>query len=379
MKKYTIEEIYILVGREDKTASVQFIPGTSSYQKYGPYITVTFLYTQDEREKMDEMIKEEPFTHSGIVKAEYLLNDIAPELIKELKETGIDTEHIWSISYFTAEPKNTFHSVELRTIKKIQIPLEVKPKGGDYDWVYGFNKKLVREGIGITPQQRSLYLALKLYYEEAELTDHERQEIYVAENQLVEQVEWEFLQIKLHREEISEKEIERLGQMINKRKKANMAVLDKYLQQVGSSLKKLAKDNIDQAVKLLMEVEKFKDRKLNVMGKIPVYLDIDGFLHVYMRHVEEMKVNDRFEHKDNFQWATEDVLTVMEKVIQAIDKEVQTFFVERPNTRYSRYGRESIYFEGDYYTLHIEPDGRISTFHKNRKKKAVAVEGQEQA
>jgi hypothetical protein len=37
MKKYTTEEIYILTGRDDKTASVQFIPGTESYKKYGSY------------------------------------------------------------------------------------------------------------------------------------------------------------------------------------------------------------------------------------------------------------------------------------------------------------------------------------------------------
>jgi hypothetical protein len=59
----------------------------------------------------------------------------------------------------------------------------------------------------------------------------------------------------------------------------------------------------------------------------------------------------------------------MEKVIAAIDKEIQEFFEARPVSRYSRYGSQSVYFEGDYYTLHIEANGRISTFHKTRKNK----------
>ncbi len=63
----------------------------------------------------------------------------------------------------------------------------------------------------------------------------------------------------------------------------------------------------------------------------------------------------------------------MEKVITSIDNEIQAFFVAHPNTRYSRYGGQAVYFEGDYYTLHIEPSGRISTFHKNKKKAAIAV------
>jgi len=373
MHNYTLEEIYVLTGRDDKTASLEFIPGTDSYNKYGSSITVTFLYTQDEREQMEEMIKTEPFTHSGKIKAQYLLYDISPELINELKDTGIDSEDIWSIAYFKGEAKNTFHSSEIRTIKKIPIQIKQLPKGGDFDWIYGFNKKMAESGVGMTPRQRNLYLALKLYYESDKLTDEEKKEIYNEANELNEPIIWEYLQIKLHREEISDEETKRLGALLTQKERNDMAILDKYLKQAGSSLKKLAKDNIDQAVKLLMKVGDFKDRKLNVMGKIPIYLDIDSFLHVYMRHVEEMKVNSHFEHKDNFQWATEDVLTVMEHVVKEIDEEVQAFFVEKPNGRYSRYGGQSVYFQGDYYTLHIESNGRISTFHKNRKNAAMAV------
>jgi hypothetical protein len=374
MKKYTTEEIYILTGRDDKTASVQFIPGTESYKKYGSYTTVIFLYTQDEREAMDEMIKTEPFTHSGMVRAQYLLSDIGDDLIKELKDVGIKSDDIWDISYFKGEAKNTYHSKELRTIKKIPLTIKAKPKGRDYDWVFGFQKKLASKGIGMTPQQRNFYLALKVYYDKDDLTDEEKKEINTENNELKECVYWEYLQIKLHREEITEDETKQLGILLNSKKSSDMAILDKYLKQAGSSLKKLTNDNIDQAVNLLLKVGDFKDRKLNVMGKIPVYLDIDGFLHVYMRHVEEMKVNAHFEHKDNFQWATDDVLTVMEHVIKEIDEEVQAYFIERPKGRYSRYGNQSVYFEGDYYTLHIEPNGRISTFHKNSKNKAEAVD-----
>jgi hypothetical protein len=87
-----------------------------------------------------------------------------------------------------------------------------------------------------------------------------------------------------------------------------------------------------------------------------------------MRHVEEMQVTEHFEDKDNFQWDEEDVLTVMKKVVEDLNDEIQLFFLENPQKRYSRYGKQSAYFEGDYYTLHIEPNGRINTFHKNKKK-----------
>jgi len=58
---------------------------------------------------------------------------------------------------------------------------------------------------------------------------------------------------------------------------------------------------------------------------------------------------------------------VIDKVIEKINDEIQDFFEKNPGKRYSRYGKKSVYFEGDYYTLHIEPSGAISTFHRTWK------------
>lgn len=86
-----------------------------------------------------------------------------------------------------------------------------------------------------------------------------------------------------------------------------------------------------------------------------------------MKHVEEFQVNKNFEHKDNFQWNEEDVFMVMGHVIESIDADYQKYREDKPEQRFSKYGPQSVYFQGDYYTFHIEPNGRISTFHKNRK------------
>ncbi len=144
--------------------------------------------------------------------------------------------------------------------------------------------------------------------------------------------------------------------MLQKIKENSKVVLNKYLNESGSSLKKLIIDNIDQATELLYKVEHFKDIKLNVVGSFPIYLDIERYLHLYTRHVEEM----HFEHKDNFQWNEENVTYVMQKVVNEINDEVQEFFKLNPDKRYSKYGEQSIYFQGDYYTVHIESSGCIS-------------------
>jgi hypothetical protein len=132
-------------------------------------------------------------------------------------------------------------------------------------------------------------------------------------------------------------------------------------------LKKLILENNEQFISLFYKIETFRERSLNIGNEFPIFLNEESYLHIYMRHVVEFKINDHFEHKDNFQWDEDDVFTVIQHVIEITNQEYQIFRKNNPTVRFSKYGSQSIYFEGDYYTFHIEPDGRVSTFHKNKK------------
>ncbi|WP_316778837.1 hypothetical protein [Pedobacter antarcticus] len=367
MEKYTLEEIYELVGKKDKTAHLTFIPGSEAYQNYGPSLTVVFVYTQYERQEMDEAVKTKPFSKSGYLKAIDLLT-FDKKVEQELLKTGICSDDILDISYFAADPVNTYHSQDTRTIKKIEI--DTKPhSGGDLEWMYGFNAKMVREGIGLSPKERESYLAQKYYFEPKELTEEELLEMKVVGDNIRPEIRFHFLQIKIVRDEaLTDDEHLDAAQLIQARINAKKNVLDQYLKEAGSSYIKLGRHDISQLARLMNKVEKFKERRLNAVGKIPVYLDLGGYLHIYMRHVKELKFNGHFHHKDDFQWEESDVLLVMTEMILSIDGEVQEFFKKNPGIKYSRYGRESVYFEGDFYTIHIESSGRISTFYKNTKK-----------
>lgn len=364
---YTIEEIYLLVGKDDKTAGLTFKYDSDAFKKYGSFITVVFLYTQYEREEMDKMVLIEPFSNHRRIKAKYLNSELSKDKVELLLTEGIYSEDIAEILYFNAPPKNTFHSTEKRELNKIEIPMKSLPKGRDLDWMYGFSKKLVKDGIGQSPKEIDFYFAGKLYYEPENITDDDKQIIYDENGNLNEAIEWELLQMKYMREDITGNEKQKVAELYGKKKRESIQTLDNYLKQSGSSLKKLAKDNLDQAAELFYKAIHFKERRINVMGKHPIYIDLDSYLHIYMRHVEEFQVNKHFEHKDNFLWKEEDVFNVMGHVIEQVDKEYQQHRDEKPEQRFSKYGPQSLYFQGDYYTFHIEPNGRISTFHRNKK------------
>lgn len=365
--RYTLEEIYLSVGREDKTAGITFRYDSPSYNLYGSHIAVVFNYTQAERLSMDEVIKASEFSQTGYLKAKYLGHELSQDLVDKLSNEGINSEDMVEILYFMHSKPNTFHSKELRSIKTMKIPMSTQQKGGDFDWMYGFAKRQVRDDIGLSPHQRYFYLGAKLYFEPDELIEEEVNQIYIEGMKMDEEIEYQFLFIKIIREDITEDEKKRLGLLLREKHKAAFALVDQYLNQAGSGVKRLAAKNMDKLVELFGKVAEFKDVKLNVGGTKAIYLDVHSYLHIYMRHVEEMKVNKHFEHKDNFQWKEEDVFSVIKHVIQDANDDIQAFFLENPEGRYSRYGGMSLYFEGDYYTFHIEKDGRVSTFHKNKK------------
>ena len=125
---YSEEEVYLLVGREDKTAGVIFKSGSDSYKLYGGHVTVLFLYTQYEREELDNRIKNPDSFTSGIIKVRHLTSELDDEKIKQLERDGISTKDIASILFFKHDTQNTFHSKEKRNITKLKFQLTFNSK-----------------------------------------------------------------------------------------------------------------------------------------------------------------------------------------------------------------------------------------------------------
>ena len=131
---------------------------------------------------------------------------------------------------------------------------------------------------------------------------------------------------------------------------------EKELEKMGLSWKKLAQYSLNKASLLLKKVAGFHEIRYNVTGKHLLYCNFDSFLHVYLRHVEDLKVSNQFENRDKFQLHEEDVMTVMRHVMRALEDEY--------DGRFYRAGKMAYYYKGDYYNVYVNPDGSISTFYK---------------
>lgn len=365
------EDIYRLVCKDDKVAALTLKTNSEGFKKYGKEPTVVFQYTQRERNFMDKQLLENTATN-GVIRAKVLFYGLAPQIpeTKEMEYIELNSQDIEDIYSFPfSMNKNTFHSSEERSIEKLEIEFDSLPKGKDWDWFYGFEKMRVEEkGIILSPEEQYQYLALKLFYEQHNLSEEEKADIFVSENKINENVGFYYFKILDDKDlKVKDEVIENLEKLFYKRMYEKTELLNKYLVGAGSSLNKLMRAYPNIASRLLMKLVGFRQKRLNVSGRFPIYMDENSLLHIMTRHVEGYKFNNHFEKKINFQWVEEDVSMVINKVIEEIDDEYQIFRTQNPTSRYSRFNDQSVYFEGDYYTLHIEPNGRISTLYKNKK------------
>ena len=123
---YTLEKIYDLVGRNDYVSTITFRPNTQSEKLYGNTLTIVFLYTQQEREELEDNIKKSVVGKHGYVRAKYLLFDLPDTKIKEIEKVGVNSNDITDIEWLPyTEPRNTYGSKEKRYIDTITI--EQKP------------------------------------------------------------------------------------------------------------------------------------------------------------------------------------------------------------------------------------------------------------
>ena len=364
---YTLEKIYNLVGRNDYTSTITFRPNSQSAKQYGNTLTIMFLYTQQERENLENNIKKGVTGTHGYVKAKYLLFDLPESKIKTLEKVGIDTNDIIDIEWLKCtENRNTYRCKEKRHVNTLAI--ESRPSGYENDilWMYGALKTYKENGIGLCPEEQTNYLAYKLILEPTKLTEEEIADIYDAEGIMNEDVAYVYLGFKCVTLTISKEEIVDLMRLCQKRYAERMGILDDRLREIGSSIDIIKKTEPEKAKFLINAVRRFHEKRYNTYGKFPLYLNLNGFLHIYLRHVEDLQIGSQYAQKDKFQLYEKDIEAVMSRVIHGINTDYQVFKIDHPDQRYSKYGKQSYYLLGDYYTIHIDEDGSIGTFYKNR-------------
>lgn len=365
---FTQDQLYAYGGRDDSVFTLTLKVDSPSYSLFGELLTVCLVYSLKERQLLEEDIC--ALNTNPCVKAKPLLPE-QETYASTLLTDGIAVCDIVEVLVFSNKTEaNTFHSNEKREIKVLEVPFEANGKGDDIRWIYGFLKKLKLEGVGLMPEDEAQYLAYKLILEYEALTEEEKNKIFDTEGKICNNSVSKYYLLWRHDDGVlNDIQKEQLKQLQENQFLNRLALADQALKNIGLNLKKFARDFPPQAAFLLEKILFFKDINFNTDGKYPLYLNFNSFLHIYLRHTEELNICVQFADRDKFQLEEKDIMTVIGHVMRAMNNEYQEYKQKNPNGRFYRRGKMAYYYNGDYYNVDVNPDGSISTFYKGSGKK----------
>lgn len=363
---FTQEQLYLYGGKLDSVFTLTLREESEAFKKYGGEITVCFVYTRDERKSLEE--DSSSLNNIPCVKAKLLLpyGKRHEDKAKELLEGGLDTKDIvQALVLPPLDKNNTFPSKEKRTPKVLEIPIEAEEKGREIYFMYGFLKRLKESCVGMMPSDKSRYLAYKLILEAAELTEDEKSTIFNAEGEIKNNdVAYYYLMWKDKAGIIKDKEKGKLDYLIHNQFFERVALLETTLKEIDLDLKKFTGCYPKSTGLIFEKIMNFHDKSFNTTGKFPLYMDFKSLLHIYFRHTNELNVSSQYANRDKFQLEEKDIMTVIDFVMRQLNDEYQAFKEEHPDSRFFRAGKMAYYYNGDYYHVNVESDGRISTFYK---------------
>lgn len=359
---FTQEEIYAYAGAKDCVATLTL--SQESARVYGETLTVAFVYYQKERIALEK--DKTALNDISNVKAKELLGELDSSLHAQLLKDGVPTKDIVEMLVGPeTEDQNTYTSSHLRKPKVLEIPFESKGNGDDIRFMYGALCHFISDGIELTPEEHNEYLAYKIVLEPEKLTEKEKAEIFDENGKIVNQeVAYFWLMWKNNAGQLTEKNKEDLMQLAKNRIANRFELADKELENMGLSLDKLVKNYPEKANLLISRIINFHERRYNIVGKHLLYMSFKSFLHIYLRHVKELTVENQFGERSKFQLAEKDLNATMNIVLDALNDEYQKYKDEHPNNRFFRKGNMAYYYNGDYYDIDILPDGQIGSFYK---------------
>lgn len=365
---YTYVQLYQLCGRDDRVATISFGEETISYQLFGEDITVLITYTLSERKQLES--NQDCFDDNTRVKAKYLLYDYDTERKELLSKEGFYPQDVREIIVSNiVNPSNTFHSNDLRRIDTLEIPFEAKGKGEDIFWMYGGLKRMIENHVALSPEEYCQYLAYKIILNH-ELNQEEKVFAYNSDGKISnKEIAWFVLLWKKEAELIKEDELKLLETLKSNKYIERLELLDKELKKMGLSFKKLIAKYPDKALLLISKASTFHEQRYNITGKHLLYLNYERFLHIYLRHVEELKVPNQFGDRDKFQLAEADVMTTIRLVMHAINDEYQVYRDKNLESDFRKLGAMAFYLNGDYYAFTINKSGLLMSFYKTSQNK----------
>ena len=355
------EELYKKYGQYDNhTVELELKEDSESYRKYGELLHGSLKYTCEERAMLQAAIEMNPMPETyGNVKFE--LSSLNPklddELITELDRDGLpisDIESIVSVPIYLRNAYVETGQKQLTNILKIETDISAKD---ELNLKCGVYEKLIEQDRKLQIWEAVELIALIQYKQPESLTGQLND---LSNNpQLQPAIRHKFLQLKKQVEGLTEQENYECLSLQLARGQKRFILLEKELQRSGVKFQDLSDELKRIYLNFLMF---FECRHIRIYPPV-VWIDFERALHIVVRHMQGMQAKGKFESKTPIRYDYKDLMNLIRIVVNKVDDQIEHEFSTKPGKTFIRKNSRAIEYNGNYYRLEIEANGRLLTFH----------------
>ena len=360
------ERLYEYVGRNDYVANYTLKPQSVAFKKYGADFTGTIVYTQKERETLEQTFQSGGKTYSR-VRFNETNCQLDKEQTKSLREEGINIIDIVFVFALPMPRENLYVKDSIRKPHHLEIPLPpditYRDAVGMLQCIY---ERCVKANQELCPHEWRDYLAVKLLYCPNGMTDDEKQKSHGETGHVKEEIALAMRKIKKEIEgKLTDNEEDDLKILEEREWTNKLLIFKEALQRSGTSFEQMQQKQPQQLALLFAELIKFHPIRLNTLAhRHAIYLDLEGYLHILLRHVKETSLDlDPIKNKTKLMWNFKDFSYAIKGCVGAIADE---YDIKRDCSNRPIYwdGNYSIEFSGDYYALRLDANGRVDTWYR---------------
>lgn len=355
-------DLFEMVGRHKYMTTFSFINDSESYQKYGDSITGTIYYNQKTNEELlnGHSLQNEEVEKIFVVSA---LENLPLEKIEHLKYEygGVIVSDIKSISFLPYCPEMEFYKSGEKKVPNI-IEIEVDCAEIDPDTLcQGYLIKKNNDGVKLIEFEKEQLIGITFAINNGHIDSRILKHLGYNKEDITKNMNiWYHLyKVKERRGNLSEEEKEKYSEI---KQIQSMERILNVMKEINSSNVTPQEFSENNALKTIMDtIEPFTPSIL-LHGKNQIYWNFESYIHILMRHFVKYQMGD-FKSKTPLNYMEGDLKPLIEKILGCISNEYQSHAEKKPDTIFSRQGRRAILFNGDYYSIRVLPDGRLTQFH----------------
>lgn len=356
--EFYLKDLNEMIGRERNMTSFMFRSNSSAKARYGEMVTGVLFNNVETGTSVDPP---QHYSDPNILRIESYDSALTIEQRKSLKYKGVPIAELLKISYATFSREFERHPSGKKVVPNIVLVELEMPKVDVEKFQLSYFTMKHNDGVELIQFEKELFIGTMLGMRNYVIDRRILKAFGFGQGSILKNTNvcLAALNAKASRTPLSKDELET---------KANCEVI-KLTQAVGHVLAEFEKAKIaektfgldsDVAKRIYANAIKFKPAIL-LHGKKQVYWDLPSYLHIVMRHVETYQVGT-FMEKSVLPYELEDLKDLIKKVLGRVQEEIELHYASSSKP-FIRSGAMAILFNGDYFIVRIDPDGRLNQFY----------------